>query len=974
MRILHIVSRMPSRMLTVLCPCLLILSLAHAQDFHPTPPDDPPSRSSVPPTLNDGPSKSAATVPRKFEPASSALRSPGGGIWLAEGPGPATFGQVEGITLGPNEVVGAVHVVAAHPTNTNILYAGGANGGLWKTTNALDLRPFWTPLIDDKSSLSMGALDFDPLDGTNQTLVAGIGRYSSFFQTGGSRTGLLRTTDGGATWAEIDGGGVLTGLNISGVAPRGATIIASVNDGDTFDCSGIGIWRSTNGGANFSKLSTAAGVPDGSAFDLASDASSSGTLYTGITYGSFCTSSALANGVYKSTNTGASWSKISNAAMDALIEDGVTNNIEISALGQNVYVNIIQTGRPVGIFYSADGGSSFVAMDLPRTPEGSPLLIGTVTPGDPVSIDTTPTPHGLAGNAEEVQILGVTGPVINGIWTTTKTSDFTFTLDGSSDLTAWTPGTGTWQKVVGMSPKQKPGSQGGIHASIVVDPSNPTMVAVGGDRQDGPFPNYLLAGDFTGRLFRGNTAVAATGAIPSPQWAHMTHSNAIATITLGGTQNGTAPHADSREMVWSGTSNIIEGDDGGIYRRELAFSNAGDWISINGNLQVNEQHDIAYDSISDIIISGNQDTGTTQQTVPHGLTWVSVTTADGGDVAVDDMSSPSISTRYSSFQNFGSFRRQEYDASNVFVSQSFPTLTPLGAMTPTEQFVTPVVLNANTPTRLLIGACNAIFESMDKGDTITEIAGLTGCPENAITYGGFSGGAPDPDTIWAAVGSDLYQRVGAGGTFGLKAAYPGGTVTDIVVDPTDTSTAYVLDATHVYQTHDDGTSWTDITGNLTDTQLQSAAIDPGVSARIFVGGRQGVFILPLPAPGVAAGGPFTWNELGAGLPNAPVWDMEWDSADEKLIVGTLGRGAWTLQEDGTCGFPKNMVVNNRIVSEASLFTACNTISAGPALTVNATGPGAVQFIAGMSVSFGDGTVLGGGGDVTVELDSNLISP
>ena len=199
-------------------------------------------------------------------------------------------------------------------------------------------------------------------------------------------------------------------------------------------------------------------------------------------------------------------------------------------------------------------------------------------------------------------------------------------------------------------------------------------------------------------------------------------------------------------------------------------------------------------------------------------------------------------------------------------------------------------------------------------------------------------------------------------------------MTDIVVDPGDTSTAYVIDSTNVYQTFDDGASWVDITGNLTDTQLKSTVIDPGPTGRIFVGGRQGVFDLPLPTPGVAAVGPFTWNATGSGLANAPVWDMEWDSADDKLVVGTLGRGAWTLQEDGTCGFPKNMVVNNRRVSAASIFTACNTISAGPALTVNAIGPGSVDFVAGLSVAFANGTVLGGAGGVTVRIDPNLISP
>jgi hypothetical protein len=38
----------------------------------------------------------------------------------------------------------------------------------------------------------------------------------------------------------------------------------------------------------------------------------------------------------------------------------------------------------------------------------------------------------------------------------------------------------------------------------------------------------------------------------------------------------------------------------------------------------------------------------------------------------------------------------------------------------------------------------------------------------------------------------------------------------------------------------------------------------------------------------------TWYELGANtLPNAPVYDMVYDSVDDLLVVGTLGRGAWT---------------------------------------------------------------------------------
>ena len=128
-----------------------------------------------------------------------------GGAWQDQGPGPNTLGQVEGIQDG--EVVGAIHTAAPHPTNADILYAGAVNGGIWRTDNATDASPTWVQQSDSQASLSIGAMEFDPTDATAQTLLAGIGRYSSFGRLGGSRIGLLRTTDGGTNWIPLDGGG-----------------------------------------------------------------------------------------------------------------------------------------------------------------------------------------------------------------------------------------------------------------------------------------------------------------------------------------------------------------------------------------------------------------------------------------------------------------------------------------------------------------------------------------------------------------------------------------------------------------------------------------------------------------------------------------------------------------------------------------------------------------------------------------------
>jgi hypothetical protein len=134
-----------------------------------------------------------------------------GGIWHPIGPAPKRNAQAKGETP-EDEVGGAVHTVAAHPTDANILYAGAVNGGIWRTTNATAVRPTWVQQTESQLSLSIGALEFDPTDATRQTLVAGIGRFSSFARRGGERLGLLRTVNGGGRWTRMDGGGTLVGM------------------------------------------------------------------------------------------------------------------------------------------------------------------------------------------------------------------------------------------------------------------------------------------------------------------------------------------------------------------------------------------------------------------------------------------------------------------------------------------------------------------------------------------------------------------------------------------------------------------------------------------------------------------------------------------------------------------------------------------------------------------------------------------
>jgi hypothetical protein len=448
-----------------------------------------------------------------------------------------------------------------------------------------------------------------------------------------------------------------------------------------------------------------------------------------------------------------------------------------------------------------------------------------------------------------------------------------------------------------------PGGQGSIHLSIVVDPNDPNTVYVGGDRQDGPLPNFIGDRSFSGRLFRGNTT-APQGPVPSPQWKHLTHSNSITQIPGGGTARGSSPHADSRDMVFDANGNLIEVNDGGIYRRTSPQNNTGDWFSINGDIQTSEFHDVAYDTNSNtIILAGSQDNGTSVQISMGSTTWRLVSGGDGGDVAVDNitLAGNNQSIRYSSSQNLGSFRRETYDANNNRISNAvFPALTVVGGGDPLEeQFVTPVELNAINPTRLVIGGSpsnpsNHVYESFDQGNTITQING-PGANRNAMAYGGRSGGVDNPDVLYVGSGTAVFLRTTAApAALAPTAALPtgGGTIRDVVLDPDEWRSAFAVDSNQVFRTTNAGASWTDITGNLaqlgagdfqTTVYVAGATID-----LLLVGTNAGVFV------SFSSSGFTSWSRLGIGLPNVLVADLDYDVADDVLVAGTLGRGAWTI--------------------------------------------------------------------------------
>ena len=684
----------------------------------------------------------------------------GGAPWVSRGPSPTESAQVR--VPPDNEVSGAIHSIAAHPSDANIVFIGAVNGGIWRTGDALATRPTWTPLSEQLPSQSISAIVFDPTDASRRTLLAGTGRFSSLGRRGDDEIGVYRTTDNGNTWTHL-GATALVGQRLVAVVARSSTLFAA--------SSASGLFRSTDTGATWALVPTSSGLPAGGISALVEDKSNVNRLIIAVRTGQ----------IFRSDDAGANWINVTT---------GVTNITAASevrlAFGPTpvVYASVTNAGRLAGMFRSPDLGATWAAMDVPAV---------------------------------------------------------------------------------------HPGGQGSLHGALVAHPTNPNLVFVSGDR--------ITASPFTGNVFRLNGSAAFT---------------TQGTSVVDGGANNTAPHADSRFMVFDAAGNLLQSDDGGIYRLTNADNASATWTSVIGNLNVTEIHSVAHNTLTDIVVIGTQDNGTHQQVAATNLRWRLINGGDGGDVAIDNEALGTAGAyTYLSSQNLSGFRRRQTDPANTFIaSLTFPAITDV-------QFVTPIELNPTNQRRLLVGGATNLYEADGAGSASTgtlpvyvTIAPspplLSGANQGALAYGA----ADDPNAIYAGKGAGVIKRAGAATTMSATAALPVGAaaITDVGMNPQSSLRVAAIDNDQVFFSADGGTSWTDISfniGSVSSFDFRTVEFITGsMGEMLALGTRSGVYTL--------RAGETTWVRLGTGMPDVLVYDLRYVPSRQMLVAGTLGRGAWTF--------------------------------------------------------------------------------
>ncbi|MBI4672008.1 MAG: DUF11 domain-containing protein [Chloroflexi bacterium] len=232
--------------------------------------------------------------------APEALPKAYGGAWDPRGPNPII--QIQRTTFPFTAVSGRIGAVLILPNGQYII--GAAQGGIWTWAEG---NYEWTPRTDNIGSMSIGSLAYAPSNPSIVYAGTGEGHLSGDNIAG---NGILKSTDGGFTWAHVSGK-QLVGMSTS-------AIVVDPDDANHLYVATLrgrggvrrvthpvkrpyGIYESFDGGATWTLLK---GYNDQfkGATDLEMDPQNKMIMY----------SSFWGTGIFKSTDGGQTWSQIMN--------------------------------------------------------------------------------------------------------------------------------------------------------------------------------------------------------------------------------------------------------------------------------------------------------------------------------------------------------------------------------------------------------------------------------------------------------------------------------------------------------------------------------------------------------------------------------------------------------------------------------------------------------------------------------------
>jgi photosystem II stability/assembly factor-like uncharacterized protein len=269
----------------------------------------------------------------------------------------STFAGLRYRAIGPAISGGRSPAVAGSNHDPFLYYAGGAGGGVFKTT---DGGASWLPVFDTQPAAPVGAIAIAPQDDRDVWVGTGESNPRNTIESG---NGIYHTTDGGAHWRRC---GLERSAHISRISidPRDRRVVAvGVLGQVSADDANRGVYLTRDGGAHWSR--TLYVGPSSGVSSLVRVPDRPSTLFAGVWQVRRLPwrldSGGARGGIYRSDDGGRTWRKLEGNGLPP----APTGRIGLAA-GTRGRIYAIVESRQGELWRSDDGGSTWKQM--PHSP------------------------------------------------------------------------------------------------------------------------------------------------------------------------------------------------------------------------------------------------------------------------------------------------------------------------------------------------------------------------------------------------------------------------------------------------------------------------------------------------------------------------------------------------------------------------------------------------------------------------------
>jgi hypothetical protein len=905
--------------------------------------------------------KDAQSAWQRLKAAKSQKGKNTPGAWTLAGPSNATFPDVltfSGAQYTTSGRITALEIDPACSTGSCTLWAAAAGGGVWRTDNALSGNgPSWAFVSASFSTNAIGTLSYDA---ATNTLYAGTGEpnASSDSEAG---FGIYKSTDRGLTWTHLaaqtsvpagagvdcdavfgaGSGGVLSAPAYSGPAFDGRAVSSILVDGGTMyvgSARGVrGVSSVTSGGA----VSLAPGLPP---FGLWKS-TDGGASFTLLNYVDVCINNTLPGFAGIVQSSFGSTRGVTQIAFDP----SAKSTLYASPFPQTSAIPLATGG---GVWRSTDSGSTWTQIKSARNPANS---------GDRAAFAVTKLDNGKTRMYVGVGNTSIAATSQAHFY---RTDDAAAGSPVFTDLTAIQQASAAPNQTLDYCGSFAVGGAQCSYDNFVVSPAgNPDMVYIGGAYDYDTFGfrsngRAVLLSTDGGLTFADQTWDGTTGATPP---ATCCQANAIAPNGIHPDEHTLVTAPFNPKLFFEGSDGGVVRSSGALtdisYQCAQRSSLAGADVatcnqllsavptriySLNKGLSTLQFQSlsVAADDAKHLM-GGTQDNGTWEG-AGSSVFWPQIMYGDGGQSGFHAADSTI---------RFNSFTSNAHDANfrNGDPTKWVIIGGPIRASRESAQFYSPIISDPAAPGTIFEGSLS-VWRTQDWGGNPATLeancpefthssadpacgdfvplgpsgAGATRLTTAAADYRGTTraGGnlaavsrtASDTSTLWAAttagrvfVSKNADAADNTSVTFtridGLDAASPARFVSGIAIDPANANHAWLSYSSyssltpatpgHVFSVlYDPGAgtaTWTnlDAPGGTAFPDFPATAIAyDSVRGDLYVANDWGVVRLP--------SGGTSWQVAGTGLPQVEVAGLTIVPAARKLYAATHGRSAWQL--------------------------------------------------------------------------------